>query len=147
MTLKSVFVTVLILGAAGCKSDPLDAERDQLRDRRQQWIAQNINDYSFTYTLSAFFDPALFGPWRIKVRNDQVVDVRSAQTGQPAPDDFHAMTIDDVFRRLEQHLEDVRATLSVDYDEQYGFPSRAQGDTRNVLDAAFLMTISDFVRE
>ena len=142
--------SVIIVSAslAGC-DNAMDNIRDQLADRQRSWQRLGINDYSFVLQEICFCSPDSTEPWRITVRQNQVVSVVSVTDGHAASPslNLNVRTIDWLFGRIRDHTNGKGAIVEVDFDPEFSFPTRARLDTQNVLDGASTFTVAEFRRE
>ena len=88
----------------------------------EQWLSFNIHNYKIEQVRTCF---CINGGERmdITVLADTVFSVVriSDETVIPYPASKHYLTIDSLFRTIQNHLSD---SLVVTYDPQYGYPSK-----------------------
>ena len=111
-----------------------DEDLSDFRQRRSQWEQQGLSKYEYTLNVGCFCP--YVGPVRIDVRADSVYRATLADTGLEIadPDSFNIITIDGLFEVLQRALKEAD-DVEVDYDAQYGFPTRIAIDYyKNAVD-------------
>lgn len=106
-------------------STPLTGSGGGLSLSRQLWERQGIDDYRFVYTRVCFCPD--HGPVLVTVRDDRVVEVRDAATGNPVPSTFtlRAPTVDELFDWIGE-AEARGDYLAVEYHPRMGYPTSAE---------------------
>lgn len=129
---------------AGCDVFGLDegVEAD-LKDQKQEWLAQNYRDYSYEFQRSCFC-----GEVRrmvVTVRNDEVTSVVVKATGEPVTqflDSYYTIT------ELYDYLigvADGADSMDVAFDDERHIPVTVSADPiRNAADDEFSLDIGGF---
>lgn len=108
----------------GCSSDkpsgPGDA-RHELAAHRGLWAAAGLKDYELRLARSCFCSPELTNPLDVRVSGGNVVEVWRDPGHQPL-DTWYGMTVDDLFGRIADALDETGATLEVRYNGNFGYP-------------------------
>jgi len=145
-----VCLTALSALLSGCGlfngSDP----EDDLKERRQAWLALGINDYSFDFVRSCFCGGPAGRTLRIVVRSKQIVSVTDVQTGGPPPFTpmAWAVTIDDFFVELQREINRGVDKIDFTFDPTFHFPTRVAIDrVKNAIDDEQAMSLSNFVSQ
>ena len=99
---------------------------------REKWHQRGPADYAFEFHRSCFcLDTATF-PVRITVRQGAVTEVVWIPGGEPIDAAnvarFFNMTLDSLFGVVERAIAVGADRLSVDYDREYGYPTRVTID-------------------
>lgn len=131
-----------------CSSDDeFSGEKRELSQARQKWNSAQIQNYNMNERISCFCGGLL--EWDVFVKNgikDKVEYDESQAYGQTYDDIFdQARTIDDVFDFLESLLNRELASLTVEYNETYGFPNLISIDyAENIADDEIAYLYTDF---
>lgn len=108
----------------GCVKDrpagPGDA-RHELGVHRQLWTAAGLKDYDLRLTQACFCPPEVTSPLDIRVTAGKVIEVWRDPGHQPVDTGF-GLTVDDLFERIAQALDETGATLEVRYNGNFGYP-------------------------
>ena len=133
------------VGLFGCESlTGPGAERERLRESRSQWRRQGINSYQMRQGNSCFCIPAVRGPALVTVRDGVVTSLVLVADGEPVPSQFASAygTVEDLFDRVEDALDQDFDTVMVDYDAQLGRPVRINLDGRTgVADDELMISV------
>jgi hypothetical protein len=141
LTLLAMGLAVLAL--AGCGDDDASSRRDTLRKARALWRAQAPENYRFVQTKSCFCGSDYVQPMRVDVRGDRAVRAEVVPDGRLVPLSL-ALSIDDVFERIEQAIDRNHEHFEVTYDPERGFPTHFASDPGgNIADAGFGIDITD----
>ena len=119
MKLIAALLAVIALAACGgstgvTTSDPgmeLEGELGRLAAARQQWAAEAPADYTVSH-----FEDGETEPQTLAMRDGEVVSLGSDST-----------TIDEAFAAIEESVRE-GASVEVDYDPDYGYPTRIDID-------------------
>jgi Family of unknown function (DUF6174) len=108
---------------SGAFVDDRPATRAALQQARGRWNSLGISDYQYAFQRSCFCAPDFTAPVRIAVRQGQVAEVTSVQSGQPRPIEGYP-TVDDLFARLQEALDSGAENVQATYDPALGYPTR-----------------------
>jgi hypothetical protein len=143
------FVIVIVAGAvlASCGVlDPDDGARNDLVEARQRWDGQGIAAYEFVVMRSCYCIPEAIRPYRIRVMDGVIVDVRDAETGAAPLSSLTFRTIHGLFDLVEDAIEQEAYVLEVEYHQQLGYPTHISIDyDRQTADEEQGFTVSAFV--
>jgi hypothetical protein len=109
--------------ANGAFVDDRPATRAALQQARGHWNSLGITDYQYAFQRSCFCAPDFRAPVRIEVRQGQVAEVASVETGQARPTEGYP-TVEDLFARLQAALDSGAENVQVAYDPGLGYPTR-----------------------
>jgi hypothetical protein len=117
-----MFCLLAIVSLGGCDtSRPVsDADRAELQAHETQWGQRDFHSYEFDYSesqLSTNYNV------HITVVNDTVADVIDTHTGQPPAVPRTWPTIDALFNEADFAVNESGITVSLEYDDQYGYPT------------------------
>ncbi|MDD5392597.1 MAG: DUF6174 domain-containing protein [Thiothrix sp.] len=130
-----------------------------LKANQMKWKAQKISNYTFTLARSCFCAPEFTAPIQITVKGGKVVKAVStppaalpAGNGRMAPANTdardRAMTVDGLFKTIQEAVNSKAAQIDVKYDRKYGYPisifvdrSRMMADEEMGLSASNLKPI------
>ncbi len=121
MMQRLIAITCFFLIAA-CGGRPLDQDPQlqALQEARAQWVAQAIHHYRFTIRQSCFcFPPARTVHLTV---SDGEISLYSDEEGPLPDDDYMALSVDDLFAKVEQAILAPDSAVTVQYHPDYGFP-------------------------
>lgn len=139
--MRSIVVCVaMALSLAACDTTrPVsDADRADLQAHEEQWGQRDFHSYEFDYSesqLSTNFNV------HITVVNDTVATVIDSQTGQTPAQPRTWPTIDDLFNEANFAVDEDNISVSLEYDDQYGYPTLFR-ITSNNPGGGFLVRVS-----
>lgn len=119
---------------------------NELDRQRSEWNALGRDSYSFVYRRSCYCLMPSSDAVRIVVLEDLVVSVSSTLTGETVEgiEDGYWPTVDELFAFVEQAIEEGADVLSVEYDEEFFFPTLISIDwTIMAIDDEISHTASD----
>jgi hypothetical protein len=137
---------VLALAAAGC--DNPFSPTDDLEDARRTWERQGIQSYSLTVHQDCFCPEDVRGPFRVRVVSGVVVSVTDPATGAPrSASAFTPLTVEALFDRVQQAIDEGVRELDVRYDPELGYPREIEINlSQQAVDAGIVIQASDLVR-
>lgn len=144
----------LSLLACGTSTDPdgvgfvddRPATLAALQQARGRWSSLGISDYQYAFQRSCFCAPDFRAPVRIGVRQGEVAEVTSVETGQPRPVEGYP-SVDDLFARLQEALDSGAENVEVTYDPGLGYPTRFFIDqSTRIADEEFWVETSGLTR-
>ena len=121
--MRAIVVGMLIIGslvACDTTRSLSDSDRAALTQHEAQWDARSFHSYSFDYSQSSV--GRTFNV-HIDVQDDTVADVVDIGTGQPPEDPISWPTIDGLFNEADAAVQQNDFTVSLAYDDQYGYPT------------------------
>lgn len=124
--------------------------QQQLDANRKKWDSLDIDDYAFTLQRNCFCRGDAIRPINIEVRDGKIASATFADTGEAVPDDldFNKLTVNDLFKEVQQAIKGGAAQVDVTYDKQYGFPTSIYIDqSRQIADEEVGFTVSNFQPE
>ena len=147
-SLKATLSPVMGLLLTGCLLGDIfgSGRRGELDEHRRTWQESSVTDYSYRLERSCFC--INFGPADVSVVDGEIVSVfRLFDSTSVALSEFDIYeTFDDLFARVDAALRDEAHSVSVIYDETYGFPSRIEIDyIKNAVDDEITLSVSQFV--
>lgn len=105
-----------------------DADKAALQAHEAQWGARSFHSYSFDYSEAQFSTNYNV---HITVQADTVAEVLDSQTGQPPAVPRTWPTIDGLFNEADLVVEEGGFSISLEYDDQYGYPTLFDVQSRN----------------
>ena len=142
-TSASLLFTLLVLGAA-CSSSTDD---HGLASARSRWTSHHPSSYSFTRMQFCECLAGLARPIRITVTSGQITSAVFVDDQTPVGEPIHGtlQTIDAVFDKIEDALDQSADEVTVAYDPARGYPTSVFIDySRQIADEEFDLRISDF---
>ena len=126
-------IAVLLLSVfSSCHSDDNVTEKQrELGLARQLWQSQQIENYVWNERLSCFCGGVL--EWDLFVKDKLKEKVEFDETNLPQGQTYddileEAKTVEDAFEFIETLLSKDIASLIIEYDDQYGFPTEINID-------------------
>ena len=113
------------MALAGCSVLGLAGERGRMEENRERWERQGITTYEMRQDNLCSCPPEVRGPALITVRDGVVVSRVLVDEDVPVPASVPAFgTVEDLFSRIEQGLDQDYDEVMADYDPQLGYPRR-----------------------
>ncbi|NES82144.1 MAG: hypothetical protein F6K10_12490 [Moorea sp. SIO2B7] len=102
----------------------------ELEKNRRKWHSHKIKSYQYLSTMMCFCAPPANITIKVLVRKNVVTSVTNAETNQPIsnPNLESYKSIDELFEVIEKAVKKGAAQILVDYDSQFGYPSRINID-------------------
>ena len=100
-------------------------EQSELDDAREKWDETSPAHYRYVQDEWAFAPSD--GPVRIEVQDGEIVSALIVETDQPAPES-RALTIEDLFDKVQEELDGRPDDITVEYDKALGFPASVDVD-------------------
>lgn len=94
-----------------------------LNDNRGKWNKAAIKNYQYEYQRSCFCPPEYREPLIVKVSNGQITKTTVKKTGKPATEKLKALTVNQLFDKVQDAIDKKAHSIKVEYDDQYGFPA------------------------
>lgn len=139
-----VLVAVLGVTGAGCGTGPADPA-DEVGQRYAHWRAARPASYSYELRRDCVCPPSLVRPTWLRVEGESVVEARDLEDDTPVPaSDPRALTIDDIFQALLDHLKKPGASVRMDFATDFGYPTLIHGWLSDVLDTDFSFRVEAF---
>jgi Family of unknown function (DUF6174) len=129
---------------AGCADSTDDTD---LAAARSRWENQIHGAYLFTWQQSCECLRDMTRPIEITVTGDQIKNAVYADDRTPVGEPTRGLllTVDGVFDRIQQAVDEDAERIAVDYDRTWGFPATVFVDYRAVVaDEELALTLSDF---
>ena len=150
--MKKLLLLLLAIILSACSAMQPKSEVEQARDK---WQAANISHYRFNLFIGCFCAFRDEMPLIVEVKDGKVVSLQSESVGEINPANLQYyeryLTIDKLFNEIEKGFksEDAESkpaeTLTVTYDETYGFPTQISIDfIEQAVDDELGLTISNF---
>lgn len=138
-----VLLALLVAGGCGILESGAD-RRGELAAAQARWAAHDLSTYEYRYTRQC---GECLPEWSrshdVRVEDGTVVRVRDAQTGAAPPEGYTVLTVPDLFALIEDAIGSA-AFLSVEYDREYGHPTRVSLDySREIADDEFTIRVAD----
>ena len=105
---------------------------------RATWDDHGLTDYSFTLSMGCFGCP---GQTQLLVRDNEVV--AAVASGRPSSCCWQPV-MEEIFRVLENAIDERYETISFTIDTEYGFPIRANLDALNIADEELRFSVTEF---
>ena len=141
------FIFMLAVAAAGCASNPFSSsdEGENLQEARRAWSQKGYESYTFTVRQDCFCVEESRGPFRVTVIRGSVASVTDPATGAPrTANEFVPLTVEALFDRVEQAMDDEVDELDVRYDAGLGYPRLIEiNRSRQAVDAAVIIEASE----
>ncbi len=140
----TAWLTVALASTACGLTDP-DASSLDVQGHYSVWLAHRPAAYAFEVNRRCDCPDDVERPTWIRVEGDQPVEVRDVETGEAlSTTGLRAITVDDIFIFLLEHMAKEASHLTVGFDVEHGFPTQANGWVTGSLADEFTFTIVDF---
>lgn len=119
----------------------------KLHAAERKWKHNRPEHYAYTLQRSCFCLPDARKPVEIRVFRNQVKQATVLPEGTPLPANLrdNAMTIDQLFDKIQDAISRNAASVEVSYDAQYGFPTNISIDyDRMMADEELYLSASNF---
>ena len=146
--MKTILLIDLFLFTA-C-DNTLESERNELSKSLKKWNLSKPDNYSYEYQLSCYCSIEFRGSFKITVEKNQIVDINYVGDYPNEIDstriDTNRLYISSIFTWIEEAIDEDPDDINVDYDNEFGFPSKFSVDyKKNTSDDEFNVKISNFI--
>lgn len=145
MSQRFIVIIILISFVFSCNKND-DTDISLFKNSREKWEAYKISDYVINERISCFCGGVL--QWDLEVKNNTKSEVTFDQSNsnETAMEVLEkARTIEDVFDFIESIDVNSVASLIVEYDDKYGFPTLVSIDYDvNIADDEIAYIYSEF---
>jgi hypothetical protein len=139
-------LSFLVVLGAGCGSEA-SPEQSQLDHALQTWDVQGPASYSFTWQQGCECTAETSAPIRITVDNGAISEAIYLETELPvgAAVRAHLLTVDGIFGKIQDAIDDGAYAVTVQYDTESGLPASVAVDyNQQVADEELSLQISNF---
>jgi hypothetical protein len=135
---------VLVLAVLGLSACGV-VGRSDLNTARGRWGANAPDRYSYTLRWGCFCPADYVRPTRITVRDGEITNVVDAETGAVVEKSArNAVTIEELFEKLDEAYARNAERVDVAYDPTYGHPASVSIDyKRTIADEELGWTATD----
>ena len=145
LSLTLVFFSFL----AGCNnSDNDSSEQQALNDALNKWSAADTGNYTFNYQLLCFCPQEFTDPIMVNIVNDSVLSAISRTTNLPVTDQVRDTinSVEDMFSILQQAIDTRANTITVNYNDELGYPESIYIDyDERIADEELTLTSDNLV--
>lgn len=149
MRLPIAFAFVAFAACTGGTAIPEQTpEEIELEGARTMFHQNMSNNYSFHWRQSCECSPDATAEMLITVTNGAISDAIYVQTEQPVPANIRAtlLTIDGVFDKIQDAIDEDAHMITVQYDTELGFPSSVAVDySEQIADEELSLILSNVV--
>ncbi|MDI9244491.1 DUF6174 domain-containing protein [Marinobacter sp. CHS3-4] len=120
---------------------------ESLEEARQLWKKRDIENYAVTAQMTCYCPQDLLQPIRLEIKGGKVVATEGLQRPLEnlTREDAERMTVDGLFRFVEDAQRRDAHLLDVSYDDEYGFPTLINYDGHKMIaDDERQYRLSDF---
>ena len=141
-------MVVLALGLGACDNPFSPSGPEDLDEARRHWADERVSSYTFTVSQDCFCVEEARGRFRVTVTNGAVTSITDPATGAPrTASRFVPLTVEALFDRVEQAVNEGVRELDVEYDPDLGYPVEIEiNRSQQAVDAAIIITARDLVR-
>ena len=141
---------MVLLAVAACSAASAEVA---LVANKALWDREGPDSYSFQVQISCFCMVSVTSPIEIVVLDSRVSEIGYAKSDggdyRIVPDEVKAHpfvgSVPEIFEGLSKLLREHPASISVEWDERYGFPTSVSVDmVRGVIDDEFQVRLFDF---
>ena len=149
--MKKLLLVLMTLVLAACSAVPSAAgNQSDIEQNQEKWQNANISHYRYSLNISCFCIFVENMPLVIEVQDGEVVSMEFQNGAEIDPSlrqdlfDKYA-TIDGLFAELETDLNGAADKVTIEYDETYGYPTKADIDfVEEAIDDELYLSISNF---
>ena len=148
MKTRLLIFSLLFIGFISCDSKDVVVETDlsNLDKQQQFWDSNDIDSYTFTQSISCFCSEEYREPKEVVVRDGVIVSL--AGVAYDADLQQSILTVAARFDYIRKSLAREPEMFSVEYDVDYGFPSRFYFDfSLLIADEEVDYTFTDFTSQ
>lgn len=149
MSSKILIILIFVFTFISCNSD--DEFRDEFNENRQLWASSNINNYSWDERLSCFCGGVLEKVIYVvdSTKDTVVFDESFLFEGYTYIDVFNgSKSVEEAFDYIEELLAKDVASLFIEYDEMYGYPTSISIDyDERIADGGISYFYTNFSKE
>lgn len=119
----------------------------QLQAAQTLWKQKQPEHYAITLKRSCFCPPEFNKPIEVRVYRGVIQQATIVPDGKPLPVDrkHDAMTVEDLFKMIQDAIAGKAESVDVKYDPQFGFPTAISIDrSRMIADEEVYISVSDF---
>lgn len=143
--MKQFFGFFLLLVLISCDREEVKPIQN-FNSASKRWDALEIKNYDFTYQKICFCRVDYTGPFNISVVDGKVFSVNGDTSLSARP--MYIPTMDSLFLIVEQSLNGEYDSLSVKYDDIFGYPKSFYVDkSRSMADEEFGFSVSNFQKK
>ncbi len=144
--MKAWFLAAFVM-VGGCGIfEPASDEERQLENALAGWKRQGITEYSYVYARTCECPPAWQRPYRVVVRDGEVVEATDFADGTVRSIE-RMLTIDDLFDLIRKGLADDADVVRIVYDRSMYYPIDMMiDDDLTVADDEKVMRASGLIR-
>lgn len=131
----------------GTASNPLAEAARQLQAAEAKWKQKRPQHYAYTLQRSCFCAPDYRKPIEIRVFKGKVQQASLLPENMPLPAErkAEALTIDGLFRMIHEAINNKAASVTVEYDSAYGYPTSISIDRDQMMaDEEIYLSASNF---
>lgn len=128
-----LFLLNILSAQAGTATDVVVGVQQQLSKNKQKWQQSALENYDFTVQNSCFCTLSDTLPIQFKIENSLVAGssydcsdlnfIRQEPLCDERPDSRLNQTVDSLFQVIEDAIKQKANTVSVEYDQMYGYPT------------------------
>jgi len=129
-TFRRTALALALVGMSGCGDGPTAISTLTMDSARARWDAAGIRDYRFEFHQQCECGPALADAAVVEVRAGSVTRVNYRDSGEAAAPSARRLfpTVDDLFDRIADAIQQNAASLIVSYDPALGYPTQINID-------------------
>jgi hypothetical protein len=149
--MKKLLLVLMTLVLAACTAIAGAAgNQSEIEQNQEKWQDANISHYRYNLHISCFCVFVENMPLVIEVQDGEVTSMEfknGAEIDLTIRQDLFDKyaTIDRIFAELETDLNGAADKVTIEYDETYGFPTKADIDfLEDAIDDELYLSISDF---
>ena len=118
-----VMTIAIALSAVACDNPFSASGPEGLDEARQHWVAKGISSYTLTVSQDCFCVEDARGSFRVVVDGGRVSSVTDPATGAPrSASPFVPLTVEALFDRVQQAIDEGVKELDVRYHPNFGYP-------------------------
>ncbi|CAN0323653.1 unnamed protein product, partial [Laminaria digitata] len=116
-------MALALVWCTSCRVGELRTAQDELDAAMARWESHGIEDYTMTNDQGCPDD--LSGPADLVVKDGEVIAAYEPDTMDTKKEYGHCFsTVPQLFYRAQARMDEAPYSTEIDYDSQYGFPTR-----------------------
>lgn len=146
-TSRRILSTVDITTIDTALDNTLNAAAHKLKAAEKQWQRNRPEHYAYTLQRTCFCPPEANKPLEVRVFQGKVQQATVMPDGTPLPSErmFNALTVEELFTKIRDAIDNKAVSVEAQYDPQYGYPISIRIDYSSMLaDEELHLTASGF---
>ncbi len=142
--LMVMIVNIMPVYGNGDNNSPLI---EALKENRQLWRSQHLQNYEFIYEQQCFCLPPANTPLKVSIKDDKIIKVVNLTSNQEITDLNFPKTIEQLFDIIDEAIKRHADEILVTYDSSLGYPNTVAIDYQKILaDEEVSYTVKNLIK-